>query len=421
MNMKQSAAIALTLIVACPIALGFMFAFSDDDVTSWEASETVNVSDLLLNSQSYITQTYSDVPNNSQLQTSVGSAITLPNYVETSATVSPYVVSSGTYANISAGWHLNAVSEVWTNNHSNRSITLLISVPVGGGIDLIPSSNDAPSGFIPDTITIIHLSDSWIISTTVNGSVVSPELGIYPYLLFTLDAAASMYTASGVMIWNNYGTSPATYASVSGLYSTWSVFNSLTLRSPDYSDVVLRVESAQIVAGSYPITENCNFDMGDYYPSSSYSLKINSVGLYGSSLTIGSESYAVTNGKITVDGSQVPVKGMSISSTLNDGGTYDLSINSKAVGTTSDPATVFFGGQWSLTASAQILEQTTDTVTQWHAGEFGFDKESFAAAGLLVCVGAFVVLGATGRMSGPKAAFLALICGGAATGYLIII
>lgn len=196
-------------------------------------------------------------------------------------------------------------------------------------------------------------------------------------------------------------------------------FTSMGL-SVSTTDVTIRVESATILSGSFPDTEDYTLDMGNLFPGKSYSLKLNSIGIYGESLTIAGETFTVTNGRISVDGSNVSLKGATISSKLN-GSEYDVYVNAIKVGTSEDPAIITFNGEWSLTLTADILRTVENTNTQWAPGEFAFDKTDFAACGLLVAGGLLVGLGMYGQRSGIKFGLLLLICGGAALIYLTFV
>ena len=64
---KALAAIALTLIVCAPIAIGYAMASEDEEVTNWQSSENIKVNDLLLNSTQPIYTDYSGSLNNADL------------------------------------------------------------------------------------------------------------------------------------------------------------------------------------------------------------------------------------------------------------------------------------------------------------------------------------------------------------------
>lgn len=64
---KALAAIALTLIIAVPIGLGYGLASHDVPYTSWDTSDSINVSNSILNSSTPYFSEYADPANNSTL------------------------------------------------------------------------------------------------------------------------------------------------------------------------------------------------------------------------------------------------------------------------------------------------------------------------------------------------------------------
>lgn len=66
-SIKALAAIALTLMIAAPIGLGYLFATEDTTVTSWESENRVNLSDTILNSEHPIYMDYTGTSNNTTL------------------------------------------------------------------------------------------------------------------------------------------------------------------------------------------------------------------------------------------------------------------------------------------------------------------------------------------------------------------
>ena len=422
MNFKQLSAIALTLIIACPIALGYMLSLEDEDITSWTVKDSVNVSDVMLNSTDYTYSVSSTVQDNLSIYDSSTLTLYQVDYVRVGTTYSnwPVDLTAGTYADPSYGWHLPASVAghwvEWSTLQDCDMVAFSIALTNGASFELGAFRNNiTPVGSEPVDILIQY--------TTAGGCVIDGDyFGNYSKLFVILNAD-STFTVTGLTDWGTFG-------------STASGFNSKTfgeaqaisagmfdvkIPSASISKVTFRVEYANHVIGTYPVTYNYTLNLQTLYPDNSWNLKLNSIGLYGDSFQFAGSSYTLNNNKILVDGSWVNLRGITLSSRLEDSGNYVNSINGHEVGKTSAPATVYFGGEWSLTATAEILEQTTETKLTWHAGGFGLDREGFIAAGLLVCVAAFVVLGASGRMSGPKAAFLALICGGGALIYLMIL
>lgn len=484
-SIKALAAIALTLMIAAPIGLGYLFATEDTTVTSWESENRVNLSDTILNSEHPIYMDYTGTSNNTTLTNgeivyretstiptsypmqSIESVsitftkdvwvdlsaysyweIRVPDLVgvsyqrngnedQSAAAVGPLTIAGyggslrftdvthtftlvsysdeGAYANLNAGWTfpLSSTYYTWTNNQVNETVTMLIDLPTNSGIGLgtalsIGRDSDGLITIYERTYNPPHLL------------VQSEDLGYYQYILVTKSPQGLI--VSGLTAWPSIGASYQKFNTVDFVPMNFTMpetFDTMAL-SVTTTNVTLRVESATILSGSFPDTEDYTLDMNNLFPGKSYSLKLNSIGIYGTSLTIGDETFTVTNGRISVNGSNVSLKGATISSKLN-GSEYDVYVNALKVGSSEDPASITFNGEWSLTLTADILRTVENTNTQWAPGEFAFDKTDFAACGLLVAGALLVGLGMYGQRSGIKMGILLLICGGAALIYLTFV
>lgn len=67
MNIKKMGAIALTLIICCPLALGYAMAFDNEEVNGWETTSQASISDLLLNAESEYTLDSNSPQNNASI------------------------------------------------------------------------------------------------------------------------------------------------------------------------------------------------------------------------------------------------------------------------------------------------------------------------------------------------------------------
>lgn len=194
------------------------------------------------------------------------------------------------------------------------------------------------------------------------------------------------------------------------------------------SPISYRVDNALVVAGQYPSTVDYTLNVWGLFPNDTYQrVYINSIGVYGDSITIAGNNYIVTDGTISVTNAEtgeiqnVKLLQAAIVMTV-EGGRHTTTVNGipVTVGSSTVP-TVVFNGEWSLTATRNTVTEETVIKSEWVPGEFALDDNGFVLVMLLAAVGAFVVLGMTGARSGAKIGILALICGGAAIIGLTII
>lgn len=480
-SIKAIAAIALTLMIAAPIGLGYMMATEERTYEVWEASNSSNLSSVILNSSNPTYTSYIGTTNNTDLTN--GSTKIVPRYVEIGDVVSAYpaltqtilavdfvadqyvdfsaydgvmfynptgswsgktsleeigshsglgpgVVSTseykyisiggtrtvqvtaykdeGKYADVSYGWKLPTTQINWSNNQTNSAVTFITYLPTDstvwfGSIKIVNDSG---------TVTVQYINP-------IPGGDPAPvhTLGSYNYLM--VNVTPGLTTIYGLTGWPTMGAYPTTFNKIEVDNKLTADFTSLGIRN-DNLDAIFRVDAATILAGSYPTTLDYTLDMANLFPGKSYELKLNSIGLYGSSLSIAGETFEVTENYITVDGSQVKLKGITLSSRFN-GTDYTAYIGNHEIGTTAGPSSITFGGEWSVTVNADLIDPVQHTRTQWAPGQFAFDKEDFAACGLLVAGACLVGLGMTGSRSGLKMGVLLLICGGAGLIYFTIL
>lgn len=326
-----------------------------------------------------------------------------------------YLTATGQYADPSYGWGVPQPADVpvyqtwWINNFSNQSVTFLMKFSGDAEFYLSPTNNYGGLSLVSYKIT------------SSGGQIYVNDTLLGGYSNISMRIATDGTTVSGLSAWPAMSVNPTLLNSIN-LSGTGVYFNKVNLNIPDEdrTDVSFRVNAANVLAGYFPSTKDYTLSMAELFPDKSYSLKLNSIGIYGDSINIGSTAYGVTDGRISVGGKLVPLKGAVIRS-INDGGVYKNTINGYELGDTSAPAAITFGGEWSLTITGDTLKETHPTHMEWSPGEFAFDKRDFAAVGLLVAGACMVGLGMTGQRSGVKIGVLMLVCGGAALVYLTMI
>lgn len=132
-SFKQYVSVAVLLTIALPICLGYVLAFDDVERSGWRASEQTNLSDLILNNQTYYYGDYTAPSNNSEI-------IVHNNlYDETLIRAPDYNVISGNYSSL-------PVFEDVTVPIVYDPIISNISIPGDGGTTQI--SGDQYSGDI---------------------------------------------------------------------------------------------------------------------------------------------------------------------------------------------------------------------------------------------------------------------------------
>lgn len=341
-------------------------------------------------------------------------SVTSVNISGVSSVYMTYLTATGQYADPNYGWGIPVPSGIpvyetwWLNNFSNESVTFLMKFAGAAEVYLMPTNE-----YVGTPLQTIKLVSS-------GGMIYVNDALLGGYSALQIRIATDGITVSGIGAWPSMGAAPILLNSIN-LSGTGDFFNKVKISIPDgIAATSFRVNASDVLAGYFPSTKDYTLSMADLFPNKSYSLKLNAIGIYGGSITIGSTSYQVDNGRINVGGSLVPLKGAVIRS-IDAGGVYENTINGRALADTSESAAITFGGEWSLTVTGDTLKETTHTKTEWSPGEFAFDKKDFAAVGMLVAGACLVGLGMIGQRSGLKIGVLLLICGGAALVYLTFV
>lgn len=321
--------------------------------------------------------------------------------------VSQTVLDAGSYAQPSDGWRVPELSAAytadWVNGQRNSSVTMYAAIPA-----------DTFATFtIGDNVVTVSRSATGVVTFSPGNDADTYTLGNYSNIqvVFGMDSV----TISGITVWPTMYVEPVRINTLTADYPAPLQDPFLLINIADESNMVYRVDSATIVAGTFPSTYDYTLDMVTYWPGSSYALDFSNVGIFGDSITFGGRSYDITNGMITYDTANGSATKRLIDVTFSatyDNGVWTYSINNyPQVPETAEARSVFFGGEWSATLMGYKMESYTETVTEWVPGEFGIDSDSFIVVGLFGCLATFVGLGFYGAKTGHKVLSLMIICG----------
>ena len=348
------------------------------------------------------------------------------------ATSVPYRTASltDTYGDPALGWTLPNVGttqsryDYWSNNQVNRGATFYVNLDAGEYVGMMAT----------DTITRSSAVDIRVYRDASGMAYVDQDAGTEAHALGQYSAVQikitkDSYVITGIKSW------PAMYGPVSGLNSITidrdaTTFTMVKLLQYNNTTSYWRVDLADIQMGDYATTLDATLNLTEIFPAKSIALSMNSIAVYGDSLTVlGAQQpfiIPIDNGRISVSGQTFPLRGSLWMWTLNeDGQTYDLTINGYKIDDIRTDmlsmAAIRYGGEWSTIITGYTVTPVTGVVTEWVPGVFAFDAQTMAAAAMLSAVAAFVVLGMTGRRSLPKAGILALICGGGVLVFMLLV
>ena len=332
---------------------------------------------------------------------------------------------SGEYADPADGWRfpdsggLYHSSGVWSNGAPNESVTMYVMPsPLLGNASLSLTIRSSATGATADVLAITSAG------ATLNGNLIDWPSRVVAGMPFQLIITDTTITITIIGEWPSMYAEPVKYGSVTVDRDAPGVIFGIAADVQDYNDTVqrwtFRVDATEILAGYYPATDSATLDIASLFGSVPFSVEISSVGVYGESITVGGDSYLVTDGSITASGKTFRILDLVIGVTPGDSN-YVITFNGVTVSTVSYYPSISFDGVWSITAVGYSMESFTVVDREWIPGEYVLDNASAALIGIITCVAAFVLLALCRPFSGSKMLMLAIVCGGGALFYLLML
>lgn len=315
-----------------------------------------------------------------------------------------HLVPSDLYADWALGWAVPSSTSArayWANEQINSSVAFYATIPSGSSISLAPANDWTVSN--DQMLTIARSSAGTV--TVVFGTE-TQTLGGYATIEIVVSSAG--FDVYGLASVPAFGSEPVRY---NHLHVDNRPGDFRLIEISASSDVHFVVHTSSVVSGSFPSTKDCVLDVSALYPGKSYIMEITSVGIYGTSLTVGGQTLPVHGNSVTLpDGTSHRILHMTISSLRTDDG-YAMLIDDTKIGTTQDAASVGFDGRWSLAISGYGMDSQTKSVTHWAPGVMGLSDDARHTVGLAVALCCLIGLGLYGARSGVKMLWLIMACG----------
>ena len=313
---------------------------------------------------------------------------------------------TGEYADPSMGWTLpqtmvGSYSGTWINGTSNSSVILYVTPYFDVG-ELYLYLTDQNGG--TDTL---YLSQS---STTLNGVSFDWPGNILSGRPIQIVITTDTIRISNIQAWPSMYSEPVRYGSIELEREHPAPITSIGLTNVTTEPFTFRVDTTESFAGYYPITRDATLDIADLFGTGGFSLDFSSAGIYGEALEVGGVSYPVTDGKISVDGTDYRVRGLVIGITPDDAG-YAISFNGTEISAVEAYPTIGFLGEWSVSIRGWTMEEFTEISKEWIPGEFALELSDLGIVGLISCVGVFIGAAMMRPLSGSKILMLLIVCG----------
>ena len=297
----------------------------------------------------------------------------------------------------------------WTNELKNRSVEMWIK------FDDVGYSNSIHI----EGLTLTRASNG-LVSAAYNGT--TKTLGsAYPFLSVIFDM--EKVEVRGLMGPEDFGATSYTVGnSVSFDDPRTGEIKALTLYGSGYhwwvKQTMTAISSTKGISDSGVVPDS-------YYPTHSWELQIVNPATFGRSLSIGTVTYPITDGSITVtnldtgESSTIPVRGLRILSLVLNG-QQEISVGGVTVLRQSPQSTmIVLNGDWYASVVLSKVEQSTVEKFIWTPGFFNFSKSAYCVTGLLACAGV-AVLGSLWNRNKESTIPLYIVMAAAGAVYLIM-
>lgn len=321
--------------------------------------------------------------------------------------------STYNYANLSAGFHIDFSRLTSTSPAYYPGVTMPNDVKNALMTINLDSITDANYYITIDGIKFEKTTVAGVVSWTATNTITSETVDLYydptindnSYQFFEdveyESPHRTTYELRYVGHWPTLIGEANYYQKYTFERSSRLAFNSIQFtQSSNSRTPTVRMDDALFKAFEYPVITNRTYDPSTF--KTNPVTTISDLQLYGTSLTFAGVTYTVNEGMISLNGHNIPVNDLKLSSSLNEGGTYDNKIGNTLVSTTATPSTITFSGAWAASISTDSQETYTYTHTEWIPGHFAWDgiDQNFLMVGLITCLGVFIALGIYARKKG---------------------
>lgn len=288
---------------------------------------------------------------------------------------------------------------VWRNGYDNSKMTIVIERPGTMYFEIDLTNGEGLE---------VNVTSTGVVVGNYGGSPIRFDVGAaWDRFALGFDFKAGTVTFMPVISWTDFTsfeTAPGTtyYQAVRG------VADKITFHPTDSNARFGIADTWVYLDTSTVVFRNPTITITDYWPDPEGRVQFNGFAVYGSSITMNGQSFAVNDGLITVDGEQMELSSLVI--TYMDGkATATIGIRDIDLGEIAN-YTVSFGGIWYFSASYWGAVDVDKTVFDWKTGEFGLTFPACLAAYLGILVLGTAILHRTQTLAGGD--LLIITCAG---------
>lgn len=310
------------------------------------------------------------------------------------------------YMDPSGGVSVTDPNVSWSNGYENSELTVIIERPGtlhfevdltnGEGLDVTVSAQSVDVSNYGGSPIHFSVADAW------------------EHFALRFDFLAGSVEFLPIVSWvdfASYTTAPGTtyYQAVRGVTDSITFHSTAAGARFGIADTIVYLDTSKVVM------QNPHIDITDYWPDPNGRVQFNGYAMYGQSVTVNGQTFAVDDGKITVDGTQYELSNLRVEY-LDGKTTMTIGARSFDLGATASHL-ISYAGTWYFTASYWEAVEVDKTVYDWQAGTFGLGSTACIAAYLGLLVLGTAILHRTQTLAGGDLMIIA--CAGV-VGYVLM-
>lgn len=293
------------------------------------------------------------------------------------------------YMNGGAGVKVDVAGTVWSNGYLNSKLTIVLDkqsvnieafVSTGEAVEIEANGN-----------TVLVYSD--IVGSS--GEIVF-SWGSWQYLAVTIDALAGTFTVSPVSSFNNFLDFETAAGETSSLR-----YQGGTIASMEFSVSTARlavVDTWTYLDTTTIVYKDPVIDIEDYWTADKQRVRFYSFSMTGESMTIGGQTFPVSDGLITINGRQYEINNLVVTWI----GTSMTIQTGKMLGPETfsdiDDRSVSMSGLWYFNAGYLEGEDVTVEGFGWMPGSWDLSAGAAILLWVALCVVGMAVLAATQKL-----------------------
>lgn len=265
----------------------------------------------------------------------------------------------------------NSEEVVWNNGQQNGVTSIVFSVWDQSSMTFTDNGDYEDTGVIryygssaTDTFTVSRISGRTYV--TLNGGT-PIDIGTWPQIQLNIDNINGEMTAIPITAWNNFNNYALSETSVLIGQITKGSLNTITWTAND--SFKFQVTNTTVFFNTYGVVMiNPHITITDFWPNyPKFMVSLSKVATIGTSITLGSSTFPITDGTITVNGNTLAIPDLQIfyENIGENQWQITLSTDKESTQITEANTSISLAGTWYFNAGFYEVVRKTVTEREW--------------------------------------------------------